>query len=274
MMASMAIGEAELSLEAPASPASARAGAGVMRPMLGRLANLLLPPVCISCRTRIGSHGLLCGACFAKIDFIAPPICARLCVPLPYDAGEPQLLAAAIVSPPVYDRAWAAARYSDTMRELIQSFKYRDRHEGLPLFARWLRTAGAELLADADLIVPVPLYPSRLWWRRFNQSAMLAQAVGRLTLHPVDCFVLKRVRRTASQVGLSADQRRRNVAGAFKVDKARACRVRGKKVVVVDDVITTGATAEACARALKRAGAARVDVLALARAVEPTAFVL
>jgi ComF family protein len=160
------------------------------------------------------------------------------------------------------------------MRELIQSFKYRDRQEGLALFARWLAKAGAELLGGADLILPVPLYPSRLWWRRFNQSAMLASAVGRLTGVAVDCFVLKRVRRTASQVGLTADQRRRNVAGAFKVDKARAHRVKGKNIVVVDDVITTGATAEACARALKRAGAARVDILALARAVEPSAFVL
>ena len=122
--------------------------------------------------------------------------------------------------------------------------------------------------------MPVPLYPARLWWRRFNQSAMLALAVGRLAGVPVDCAVLKRVRRTASQVGLSADQRRRNVRGAFKVDRAVRTRVKGKKLVLVDDVITTGATAEACARALKRAGAARVDVLALARAVEPTAFVL
>jgi ComF family protein len=128
------------------------------------------------------------------------------------------------------------------MRELIQSFKYRDRHEGLPLFARWLRKAGTELLADADLIVPVPLYPARLWWRRFNQSAMLAQAMGRLTGIVVDCFVLKRVRRTANQVGLTADQRRRNVRGAFKVDRARRGRIKGRNVVVVDDVITTGAT--------------------------------
>jgi ComF family protein len=261
MMAFMTVTGAELSSETPASRAAGAAGRRPLRSLLGHLADLLLPPVCISCRTRIGSHGLLCGACFAKIDFIAPPICARLGVPLPYDAGEPSLSAGAIAKPPVYDRARAAARYSATMRELIQSFKYRDRHEGLPLFGLWLKKAGAELLADADLIVPVPLYPSRLWWRRFNQSTMLARAVGRFAGVPVDCFVLARVRRTQSQVGLSPDQRRRNVAGAFKVSKGHAERVKGKSVVVVDDVITTGATAEACARALKQAGAARVDVL-------------
>jgi ComF family protein len=239
------------------------------------LADLLLPPVCIVCRTRIGGHGLICGACFAKIDFIAPPLCDRLGVPLPYNIGAgSQLSAAAIAKPPVYDRARAVARYSSTMRELIQSFKYHDRHEGVPLFGRWLGKAGAELLEDADLIVPVPLYSWRLWSRRFNQSAMLAHEVGRLAGVPVDCSALARVRRTISQVGLSPDQRRRNVAGAFKVPKARASAIKDKKLVVIDDVITTGATAEACARALRRAGATRVDVLALARAVEPTANTL
>lgn len=272
--------ESSLSTPLPIPPPQGGRGepAALLSPAFGAafaaIADLLLPPVCISCRARVGAHGLLCGACFARIDFIAPPICARLGVPLPYDTGSPSLSAAAIARPPVYDRARAAAHYSETMRGLIQSFKYGDRQEGLKLFGRWLAKAGAELTADADLILPVPLFRSRLWWRRFNQSAMLARELARLTGVPADCFSLKRVRRTASQVGLTADQRRRNVRGAFKVDARRRDRIKGRRVVVVDDVITTGATAEACARALKRAGAARVDVLALARAVDPATFVL
>lgn len=142
----MPIGEAEYSLEAPpASPAMRRASAGFLRPVLGRLADLLPPPVCIVCRKSVGGHGLLCAACFATIDFITPPLCARLGVPLPYEAGEPLLSAAAIAAPPVYDHACAAARYSDTMRELIQGFKYRDRHEGRATGRRRPHLASAAL---------------------------------------------------------------------------------------------------------------------------------
>lgn len=246
----------------------------VWRTALRAATDLVLPPVCIVCRAPAGSHGLLCGPCFSGIEFITPPLCARLGVPLPYDTGEPSLSAAAIAAPPVYDRARAVARYSQTMRDLVQGFKYRDRQEGLRLFGRWMARAGAELLAGADLLVPVPLYRSRLWGRRFNQSALLAQELETLTGVRADCFVLQRTRRTASQVGLSAAQRKRNVAGAFKVAPPRRHIIAGKSVLVVDDVITTGATVEACARVLKRAGAARVDVLALARAVEPADLVL
>ena len=156
--------------------------------------------------------------------------------PLPHDTGEPSLSAAAVADPPVYYRARAAARYSSTMRDLIQSFKYGDRHEGVPLFGRWMAAAGAELLADAEIIVPVPLYRSRHCSRRFNQSAMLAQEVGKLTGVPVDCFLLARVKRTPSQVGLTAAQRRKNVAGAFRVTAAKGA-LREKRIVVVDDVI-------------------------------------
>lgn len=246
-----------------------------LAPRLGALfapiADLLLPPVCISCRSRVERHGLLCGACWSEIDFIARPYCQRLGVPLPYDAGEPSLSAAAIANPPVYDRARAVASYGAKMRELIQSFKYGDRPEGVPLFGRWLAQAGAEILQEADLIVPVPLHRAKLWSRRFNQSAMLALEVSKHAHKPVDCSLLARVKRTGSQVGLSATERKKNVAGAFRVVGERA-GLRGKRIVLIDDVVTTGATAEACARTLKRAGAASVDVLALARAIGASAL--
>jgi len=209
-MTSMAVGGTEITSD-PTAQSKAFSAAGALRGALTTLADLLLPPVCIACRKRVGAHGLLCGDCWTKIDFIAPPLCDRLGVPLPYETGSPSLSAAAIADPPVYDRARAAARYYSNMRELIQSFKYGDRHEGVPLFGRWMAAAGAELLADADVILPVPLYRSRLWSRRFNQSAILAHAVGHLTGVPVDCFLLARVKRTHAQVGLTAAQRRKNV---------------------------------------------------------------
>ncbi len=232
-------------------------------------ADMLLPPVCVSCRAPIRTHGLLCGSCFAGVEFIAAPVCARLGIPRPYDIGAPSLSAAAIAAPPVYDRARAVALYSKTMRDLIHGLKYRDRQEGVALFSRWLARAGRELLSETNILVPVPLYRSRLWWRRFNQSALLARGVARQAQLPLDCFVLRRVKPTASQVGLSTVQRKRNVAGAFAVEPARKPAIHGKTVLLIDDVITTGATAEACARVLKRAGAARVNVLALARAAPP-----
>lgn len=139
-MALMTINDAESSTEGRPAAGSAL---GSLRAALASLADLLLPPVCIACRKRTLGHGLLCGECWSRIDFIAPPLCARLGVPLPYDTGEPCLSAAAIADPPVYDRARAAARYSSTMRDLIQSFKYGDRHEGVALFGRWMAAAGA-----------------------------------------------------------------------------------------------------------------------------------
>jgi len=248
--------------------------AGSLRVAFDAVTDFLLPPVCIGCRTPIDRHGQLCGACWSKIDFITPPLCDRLGIPLPFDTGEIMLSAGALADPPAYDRARATACYSTTMRELVQSFKYRDRQEGLPLFGRWLVQAGEGLLADADLLVPVPLHRSKLWSRRFNQSALLAGEVSRLSGVRADPTMLKRVKKTLSQVGLTADQRRRNVSGAFGVDGERAKDLKDARVVIVDDVITTGATIEACARVLRKAGVARADALVLARAVEPTSVAL
>lgn len=249
----------------PAEP-----GAALPR-MLSRFADLLLPPLCLSCRQSVDRHGELCPPCWSKIDFIEPPICDRLGIPLPFGTEGTQLSAAALAHPPPYHRARAAVRYGDVARDLIHDFKFRDRHEGRRLFGRWLARAGRDLLDDADVLVPVPLHRRRLWHRRYNQAAFLAQAVSRLTGIPTDALLLQRTRSTVNQVGLTRDQRSRNVAGAFTLSRTAAERVRDRSIVLVDDVLTTGATVEACTRVLRRARARRVDVLVLARVVDPLA---
>ena len=185
-------------------------------------------------------------------------------LPLPFDTGERMVSAAALARPPAYDRARAVAHFSGSIRALVHQFKYADRQDARALFGRWLGEAGHELLAGADVIVPVPLTRWRLLTRRFNQAAILAQELSRQSGVVMDPHLLRRTRFTRAQVGLTHDQRRRNVAGAFSVPHNRRRRAGGRSVLLIDDVVTTGATAEACARALKQAGAARVDVLALA----------
>jgi ComF family protein len=235
----------------------------------GKIADFILPPLCLVCRTPVQGHGGLCADCWRGIDFIEPPRCDRLGIPLPYPSVGPIISAAALADPPRYDRARSVARYGGVMRDLIHGLKYGDRHEGVRLFCRWLVHSGADILRGADILVPVPLARTRLWSRRFNQSALLARAIARARNLPHDPLALERIRRTASQVGLSPEQRKRNVAGAFRVPQRRRKAVVKQNIVLIDDVITTGATANACARTLKRAGAARVDVLALARVVDP-----
>lgn len=234
-----------------------------------RVADFILPPLCLVCRDPVMGHGGVCAQCWSGVDFIEPPRCDRLGIPLPVPSDELLVSAAALADPPIYDRARAVARYGGVMRELIHALKYGDRHEGVQLFARWMLHAGADVIEGADVIVPVPLARLRLWSRRFNQAGLLAREIGRAANILEIPFALKRIRRTPSQVGLSAEQRRRNVAGAFRVPARWRAEVEGRNILIVDDVITTGATANACARTLKRAGAARVDVLALARVVDP-----
>ena len=242
--------------------------AGVARGL--RLASdFLLPPLCISCREPVHAHGGLCARCWADIDFIVKPCCDRLGIPLAYPSGGRIVSAAALADPPVYDRARAVAQYNGSMRSLIHGLKYGDRHEGIKLMSRWMVPAGGGVLGDTGISVPVPLARTRLWGRRFNQAALLAQAIAHQRGIACNPIALLRTRRTESQVGLSASQRRKNVAGAFMVPEREHKAVSGKNILLVDDVITTGATANACARTLKRAGAVHVDVLALARVVDP-----
>ncbi|MFN7055292.1 ComF family protein, partial [Hyphomonas sp.] len=178
--------------------------------------------------------------------------------------------AACTARPPRWDRARAALEYDDVSRIPVLDLKHAGRRDHLDLLAGWMRQAGEAVLADADLLVPVPLHYTRLVMRGYNQSAWLAQAVGRQAGLAVSVDALVRTRRTPSQAGLSARARRRNVTGAFAVRRSRAGRIRGAHVVLVDDVLTTGATLGACTRALKQAGARQISVLVLARVVRAT----
>lgn len=230
---------------------------------LEAFADLVVPPCCLVCRTRLASHHQLCGACWRSVHFIRAPLCDVMGIPLPFDTGDRMVSAAALAQPPAYDRARAVAHFGGSLRELVHQFKYADRHDARALFGRWLAEAGRELRDGADVIVPVPMTRLRLLLRRFNQAAVLARELSRHMGIPVDPHLLERARASTRQVGLTRDQRRRNVAGAFAVPVRRRSRIEGRNVLLIDDVITTGATVNACARALKRAGAARVDVLAL-----------
>jgi ComF family protein len=242
---------------------------GGLRSLLRQLIDVALPPLCPSCREPLGDGVGLCASCWSKLSFIEPPFCARLGIPFTYDPGPGLLSMEAIANPPAYDRARAAVRYDDVARALVLGFKYGDRLDLAPMLGRWMARAGKELTRDADALLPVPLHWRRLWARRFNQSAALAGAISQMCGVPVLHDALKRVRATPQQVGLSKPQRAENVQGAFRVPPDRKASVAGRRLLLVDDVLTSGATADTCARALLRAGAAHVDVLVFARVVAP-----
>ena len=231
------------------------------------LLDLVLPPRCIACGVEIAEPHALCGGCWPKLEFIAAPMCRRCGVPLPHDPGPEASCAPCLARPPRYDRARAVLQYGPASRGMILRFKHGDRTGYSVAFAAWMERAGGELLAAADVLAPVPLHYRRLVWRRYNQAALLAVELGRRTGRPVAVDLLRRTRPTASQAGLGGRDRRRNLAGAIAVNPRRESQLQGRRVLLIDDVLTTGATVAACTRALLRAGAGAVDVLAVARTV-------
>jgi ComF family protein len=248
-----------------------RTALGALRGGLRHAASLALdialPTLCVACREPVAGEGV-CAECWSKLSFIAKPYCPRLGIPFVYDPGPDLLSMEAIASLPAYTRARAAVRYDDVAKTLVHALKYQDRTDLAPTMGRWMARAGDVLLADADALIPVPLHWRRAWHRRYNQSGALASVIAGQSGVKAKPEWLERARATEQQVGLSRAQRASNVQGAFRVPAERQSELAGMKVVLVDDVLTSGATVDACARALLRAKAAQVDVLIFARVVD------
>lgn len=249
-------------------PAQVKRAADAVRAVARAALDVALPPLCAACREPVEGRGL-CPACWSKLSFIRRPYCERLGIPFVYDPGPGILSLEAIADPPAYNRARAAVRFDEISRALVHSLKYGDRLDLAPMMGRWISRAGGEILAEADALVPVPLHWRRQWARRFNQSAMLAAAVAADSGVPVASGALKRVKATVQQVGLNRSERASNIQGAFKVPEQGKVLVAGRRLILIDDVLTSGATVDGCARALNRAGAANVDVLIFARVADP-----
>ncbi len=235
------------------------AGAGV---------DLLLPPRCPACREIVERDGSFCVACWTGLTFITDPVCARCGVPFDIDRGPGTECGACLAAPPRFAAARAGVVYAGAARTVLLGFKHGDRQHLVRIMAPQLVRAGRDWLGRDALLVPVPLHRGRLWRRGFNQAALLARAAARRSGTPLAVDALVRVRATSSSRGMGRRGRAANVRGAFSVRDSAL--VEGRDIVLVDDVLTTGATADACAAALLGAGAVRVRVLTWARVVRDT----
>lgn len=233
----------------------------------GMLLDVAYPPVCLNCDAPTATADTLCPVCFKALRPITAPLCPVLGLPFAVSLGPEALSAEALADPPPFGRARAAVIYGEVASTIVSRLKYGDRPELARFCARLMAGAGHQLWAEAPMLVPVPLHRARQRERRYNQSAELAQQIGRLTGLDVDAALVQRIRKTRQQVGLSGDGRQRNVAGAFAVHPDALVRTRGRRVVLVDDVYTTGATVKAVTRSLRKAGIDAVDVVTFARVV-------
>ena len=221
-----------------------------------------LPPRCPGCGDVQADNHLFCGTCWARLHWLSGG-CARC--GLPIEAGDTDQCGRCLADPPPFTRIRAAVAYGDLPRTLVTKLKYGRKVGLAQTLARYMAPLAEEDGEDA-IIVPVPLHRQRLWWRGFNQSLLLARQLERAGQGRVDLKLLRRVRRTRPLKGMSGTQRRQETSGAFRADGDRAL-LGNRRIILVDDVLTSGSTAEACARALRRAGAKRIELLAFARVV-------
>lgn len=239
-----------------------------MRSVLAGLADLVFPPRCVSCDAGMESRPDLCGDCRAGIRTIRSPLCPICGEPFASEADTDHPCGSCLIRRPPFAAARSLGRYEGTLMALLHRFKYRE-ESSLAGPLGDLLAAGdypGFRIGDADLVVPVPLHRRRLRERGFNQSLLLARAVGRRHGIPVEARSLRRAVATEPQVSLGRNERERNVRGVFAVEDG--ARIRDKRILLVDDVYTTGSTLKECARVLLKAGAGEVLVLTLARSVD------
>ncbi len=229
--------------------------------------DLALPARCLKCGEIVAGAAGLCAQCWPSLRLLGEPCCECCGQPFEFAEGAGARCAQCLSAPPPFARARAALRYDSESRDLVLRFKHADRADAAPMLAGMMARAGSALLEEAEFLVPVPLHWARLWRRRYNQAALLARELATFSGKSCLTRVLKRARATASQGRLGRLARGRNVAGAFRVAHSAAAKIAGRHLLLVDDVLTTGATAQACTEALLEAGAVRVDVLTLARVV-------
>jgi ComF family protein len=241
----------------------------ILRTLKTALVDTVYPPRCLACPAPTDAPHGLCAACWRDTHFIAGSACSRCGLPLigEADAADPEtgLCESCIRQPPAWDRGAAAVLYAGAGRRVVLALKHGDRLDMVGALAGWMARAGAPLLAEAELVAPVPLHWRRLIRRRYNQSAELARRLARDAGRPLAVDLLTRTRATTPQEGMNRAARRANQAEAFRVAARQRARIEGRRVLLIDDVLTSGATLSACADACRAAGAARIDVLVLAR---------
>jgi len=231
-------------------------------------ARLLFPPCCFGCGRTVAQNGDLCPQCWGKMPFITQPYCPIMGIPFRYDPGDGFLSGEALQEPPVFTAARAVALHRGLAMRMVSGLKYSGRTELAPIMAEWMLRAGADIVAQADAIIPLPLHNRRFRRRGYNQAAELGRNLARLAGKEFLPQILARRKYTVPQVGLSAKARARNVRGVFAARPEGKPLIKDKAVLLVDDVYTTGATVKAAARALKRAGAAQIFILTFTMAVK------
>ena len=233
--------------------------------MVSHVPELLVPSTCLTCDKFVDVQGGCCPQCWSQLRFVTKPLCPIMGSPFSIDMGDDFLSAEAIANPPPFDKLRTVLVYDDLARKLVSSIKYSDRADLLRWVANWMNVAGREIIDEVDAIIPVPLHSTRLRQRRFNQAGELAKILAKLNGKEFLPGCIIRKKPTRQQVGLNESERARNVSGAFIVSDEMKIHLKGKRVLLIDDVYTTGATAKAATRALKRVGSAHINVLVFAK---------